>query len=77
MQPITLNPAGSFNPVAVPKHVVQQRFRTPKKNIPQTPAERNQILQFVRHYVAEYNPVPPLPMDQLKEHTERRYKPGR
>jgi geranylgeranyl pyrophosphate synthase len=71
MQPITLKPAGSFNPVAVPKHVVQQRFRAPKKNIPQTTAERNQILQLVRHYVAEFNPVPPLPIDQLKEHTDK------
>src|SRR5689334_12875763 len=71
MQPITLKPAGSFNPVAIPRHVVQQRFRTPKKNIPQTTPERNRILQFIRHYVAEYNPVPPLPVDQLKEHADR------
>ena len=48
MQPIALQPAGSFNPVAIPRHVVQQRFRTPKKNIPQTPVERNHILQAVR-----------------------------
>ncbi len=71
MQSITLKPAGSFDPVAIPRHVVQQRFRTPKKNIPQTPQERSRILQFLRHYVAEYNPVPPLPMDQLKEHADR------
>ena len=45
MQTIPLNPAGSFNPVAVPRHVVQQRFRTPKKNIPQTTVERTHILQ--------------------------------
>jgi geranylgeranyl pyrophosphate synthase len=50
---------------------VQQRFRPPKQNIPQTPPERNRILQAVRHYVAEYNPVPPLPVDQLKEHADR------
>jgi geranylgeranyl pyrophosphate synthase len=50
---------------------VQQRFRPPKQNIPQTPQERNRILQAVRHYVAEYNPVPPLPVDQLKEHADR------
>jgi geranylgeranyl pyrophosphate synthase len=71
MQSISLKPAGSFNPVAIPRHVVQQRFRVPKKNIPQTVQERNHILQVVRHYVAEYNPVPPLPMDQLKEHADR------
>ena len=51
-----LVPAGSFDPVAVPRHVVQQRFRTPKKSIPQSTVERNHILQAVRHYVAEFNP---------------------
>jgi len=57
--------------VSVPRHIVQQRFRPPKQNIPQTPAERNRVLQAVRHYVAEYNPVPPLPVEQLKEHADR------
>src|SRR5438876_8529466 len=57
--------------VAVPRHAIQQRFRPAKKNIPQTTAERNRLLQFVRHYVAEYNPVPPLPVEQLKEHADR------
>lgn len=65
--------AGQFAPgaLAIPRHVVQQRFRLPKKNIPQTPAERNRMLQFIRHYVAEFNPVPPMPLDQLKEHADR------
>ncbi len=56
---------------SVPKHVVQQRFRAPKKNIPQTPAERSRILHTIRNYVAEYNPVPPLPADELKVHADR------
>jgi geranylgeranyl pyrophosphate synthase len=71
MQPISLKTPGLFSPVAIPKHAVQQRFRAPKKNIPQTVFERNRVLQFVRNYVAEFNPVPPLPMDQLKEHADR------
>ncbi|MDB6064730.1 MAG: hypothetical protein JWR26_938 [Pedosphaera sp.] len=74
MQPLSLNPAGSYIPpgsVSIPKHVVQQRFRTPKKNIPQTSVERNHILQAVRNYVAEFNPVPPLPTDELKVHADR------
>src|SRR6185295_3611584 len=58
-------------PLVIPRHAVQQRFRTPKKNIPQTVPERNRILQSVRHYVAEHNPVPPLPVDELKEHADR------
>src|SRR2546427_9647698 len=71
MQPIDLKPAGSFNPVAVPRHAIQQRFRTPKKNIPQTAVERNQALQAVRHYVAEFNPVPPMPVDELQQHADK------
>lgn len=73
MQPINLNPTGSFTPgtLSIPKHVVQQRFRTPKHNIPQTALQRNHILQAVRHYVAEFNPVPPLPVEELKVHADR------
>ena len=73
MQPINLKSAGSFTPgsVSIPKHVVQQRFRTPKKNIPQTAVERNHILQIVRNYVGEFNPVPPLPTEELKIHADR------
>jgi geranylgeranyl diphosphate synthase type II len=73
MQPIALNPPGSFTPgsVSIPKHVVQQRVRTPKKNIPQTSVERNHYLQVVRNYVAEFSPIPPLPTDELKIHADR------
>ena len=56
---------------AIPRHVVQQRFRPPKKNVPQTPAERSRILQAIRNYVAEHNPVPPMPIDELKVHADR------
>jgi geranylgeranyl pyrophosphate synthase len=73
MQPITFKPSGSFTPAAVqiPKHVVQQRVRAPKKNIPQTAVERNHFLQVIRNYVAEFNPVPPLPVEELKVHADR------
>src|SRR5689334_4397711 len=63
--------APAYDSLAVPRHVVQQRFRTPKHNIPQTPFERTRILHGIRDYVAEHNPVPPLPMAQLKEHADR------
>ena len=71
--PLTLNPPGSYVPASagIPKHIVQQRVRAPKKNIPQTALERNHFLQAVRHYVAEFNPVPPLPAAELKEHADR------
>ena len=55
----------------VPRHVVQQRFRQPKQNIPQTTIERNRVLQVARHYVAEFNPVPPMPTDELKQHADK------
>src|SRR5438309_7837805 len=71
MQPTNLQPLGSLSSVAIPRHAVQRRFRQPKKNVPQTPAERNRVLQIVRMYVAEFNPVPPLPVEQLKEHADR------
>lgn len=68
---IAFKPPGSYSSAAVPKHVVQQRFRTPKKNIPQTPIERNHFLHVIRNYVAEFNPVPPMPTDELKVHADR------
>jgi geranylgeranyl pyrophosphate synthase len=72
-QTISLNPAGSFTPgvVQIPKHVVQQRIRPPKKNIPQTAVERNHFLHVVRNYVAEFNPIPPLPADEIRQHSNR------
>ena len=57
-------------PLSMPRPIPPQRFRAPKKNIPQTGVERNHILQMVRNYVAEQNPVPPMPMEQLKEHAD-------
>ncbi len=71
MPPIPLKPVENLNPVSLPRHVVQQRFRAPKKNLPQTSAARNHILQAVRHYVAEFNPVPPMPADELRQHADK------
>src|SRR5712664_1206211 len=73
MQHPVPNPTDSFIPgsVSIPRHIVQQRVRAPKKNIPQTTVERNHFLQVVRNYVAGSNPVPPLPADDLKQHADR------
>jgi len=46
-------------------------LRPALKETPPSAAERNRLLQYVRHYVAEFNPVPPLPLAQLKEHAQR------
>ena len=53
-------------PISFPRPVPQQKIRTPKKNIPQTPIQRNHILKAVRDYVAAHQPVPPMPSDDLK-----------
>ncbi|MEK7678273.1 MAG: polyprenyl synthetase family protein [Verrucomicrobiota bacterium] len=58
-------------PLTIPRPVPVQRIRAPKKTIPQTPLQRNQILQVVRHYVREYNPVPPMPADDLGQHADK------
>src|SRR4051812_31852924 len=58
-------------PLVIPRPVPQQKIRAPKKNIPQTGIQRNQFLHFVRNYVAEYAPVPPMPSDELKVHADR------
>ena len=57
--------------LSLPKPIAPARFRQPKKNIPQTPEERTQILHAVRNYVAEYSPTPPLPFSELAEHADR------
>src|SRR5437763_517625 len=58
-------------PVQIPRLAPLQKWRTPKKNVPQTLAHRTRILQAVRNYVAEFNPVPPLPVPELKVHADR------
>ncbi len=64
-------PAASFDAIAMPRHVVQQRFRTPKHNIPQTAFDRTRVLHAVRDYLEENSCVPPVPMAQLKEHADK------
>jgi geranylgeranyl pyrophosphate synthase len=55
----------------IPRPVPLPRARPPKPCFPQTLAERTQILQAARHYVAEFNPVPPMPLDELAQHAAR------
>jgi geranylgeranyl diphosphate synthase, type II len=60
-----------MEPLKLPKLTSPQRTRVPKENLPQTPEERSRVLQYVRNYVAEHNPVPPMPMDEVKVHADR------
>ena len=57
--------------VAIPRVAARQRLRPPRPGIPSTLAERRRVLQVVRNYAAEFNPVPPLPIPQLAEHAAR------
>ncbi len=65
--------ASSIDSVSLPKSVpmTTARFRQPKKNIPQTKAERDALLAYIRDYVEREKTVPPLGLDELRVHTER------
>ena len=54
--------------VTIPRRAAPQRLREPRPGIPKTLAERQRLMQRVRNYVAEFNPVPPLPLEQIQEH---------
>lgn len=70
MSQINLPPkTGSFPPL--PRLVPLQKERPPKKNIPPTLPLRTQVMQAARHYVAEFNPVPPVPIAELQAHADR------
>ncbi len=58
-------------PLPPPIPLTVRRFRTPKKNIPQTKIERDRILHFIRDYVERERPVPPLPQEDLIAHAQR------
>lgn len=57
--------------LTLPQPVPVQRMRKPQDNVPQTRAERDHVMRLVRQYVAAHNPVPPMPMEQLKVHAEK------
>jgi geranylgeranyl pyrophosphate synthase len=57
--------------VSLPRILPVQSDRAPQANIPQTLAEREQLRDAVRSYVAAVRPVPPMPADPLREHADR------
>ncbi|HWE97176.1 MAG TPA: polyprenyl synthetase family protein [Tepidisphaeraceae bacterium] len=56
--------------LTLPKPVPIQRMRPPQENIPQSKGERDRISMLIRRYVAEVNPIPPMPMDELRLHAD-------
>ena len=57
--------------LTLPQPVPVQRMRKPQDNVPQTRAERDHVLRLVRRYVADFSPVPPMPMEQLRVHADK------
>src|SRR3982751_4246533 len=57
--------------LALPQAVPQQKMRKPQENVPQTKAQRDHVARVVREYVRTHNPVPPMPMDELRVHAEK------
>jgi geranylgeranyl diphosphate synthase, type II len=57
--------------VSLPRILPVQSDRAPQANIPQTLAEREQLREAARSYVAAVRPVPPMPADPLREHADR------
>ena len=56
--------------ITLPKLVAPVRVRQPQENIPQTRAEREQLLLDVRRFLSDMALVPPVPMVELRRHTE-------
>ena len=56
--------------IRLPRPVPQTttRFRQPKKNIPQTKAERDAVRANIRAYIERVKPVPPMPLEELEVH---------
>src|SRR5882724_3876307 len=56
--------------VSLPRAVPVMPQRKPQENIPETRPERERLARLARRYVAENNPVPPMPMSELREHAD-------
>ncbi|MEI6349866.1 MAG: polyprenyl synthetase family protein [Verrucomicrobiota bacterium] len=57
--------------LTIPRPAAPVRLREPRPGVPKAQAERQRLMRWVRHYVAEFKPVPPLPFRQIKEHADR------
>ena len=57
--------------LSLPKAVPVQMMRPPQDTIPQTRGERDRVARLIRQYVAEYKPVPPMPLEELRVNAER------
>ena len=56
--------------ISIPRATPVQIERPPQENVPQTRQERELLRSQLREFVAARKPVPPLPMDELRELSE-------
>lgn len=61
----------SAQPFEIPKIVPMQVMRPPETGIPDSYEARKEIKQLVRVFVEREKLIPPMPLDQLREHAER------
>jgi geranylgeranyl diphosphate synthase type II len=65
----TVSVASASLPPVIPG--LTRRVRPPKKNVPQTKADRDAVLKAVRQYAETVSLVPPVPLGDLQEHTDK------
>jgi geranylgeranyl diphosphate synthase type II len=65
----TASVASASLPPVIPG--LTRRVRPPKKNVPQTKADRDAVLRAVRQYAEGAGLVPPVPLDELQVHTDK------
>jgi len=65
--PAPVSPAS----LRLPRMAPRLKWRAPSERIPPTAGERQRMLRVVRRYVAEFDPVPPLPISELRTHADR------
>src|SRR5262245_1437863 len=59
------------NLVVLPRALPTQPLRPTQDNVPGTRLERDRIKAVIQAYVSEVRPVPPMPIDELREHADR------
>src|SRR5437867_12238873 len=59
------------NLVVLPRALPAQPLRPTQDNVPGTRLERDRLKAVIQAYVSEVRPVPPMPMDELREHADR------
>src|SRR5213593_4694715 len=59
------------NLVVLPRALPTQPLRPTQDNVPGTRLERDRIKAVIQAYVSDVRPVPPMPIDELREHADR------